>query len=56
IMNTPTLTLPHPRMCERNFVLVPLAEIMPDFVHPVLGKNIATLLEESPDRLQVKKI
>lgn len=56
ILNTPTLTLPHPRMCERNFVLVPLAEIMPDFVHPVLGKSIATLLEESPDRLQVKKI
>ncbi len=56
ILNTPALTLPHPRMCERNFVLVPLAEIMPDFVHPVLGKSIATLLEESPDRLQVKKI
>lgn len=56
ILNTSALTLPHPRMCERNFVLVPLAEIIPDFVHPVLGKSIATLLEESPDRLQVKKI
>lgn len=55
IINTPTLTLPHPRLSERNFVLIPLAEIMPDFVHPVLGKTIANLLTESPDRLQVKK-
>jgi len=55
IIHTPGLVLPHPRLCERNFVLVPLSEIMPDFIHPVSGKTIARLLAESPDRLQVKK-
>ena len=38
ILETPTLTLPHPRMTERAFVLVPLAEIAPDWVHPVTEK------------------
>lgn len=56
IIETPDLILPHPRLCERNFVLVPLAEIMPDFVHPVAGKTIARLLAESPDRLEVRKL
>ncbi|MEO0373443.1 MAG: 2-amino-4-hydroxy-6-hydroxymethyldihydropteridine diphosphokinase, partial [Cyanobacteria bacterium P01_A01_bin.17] len=37
VMETPTLTLPHPRLHERAFVLVPLAEILPDWVHPTLG-------------------
>ena len=45
ILNTPTLTLPHPRLHERAFVLVPLAEIAPNWVEPVSGKAIASLVE-----------
>jgi len=45
VLDTPTLQLPHPRMRERAFVLVPLAEIAPDWIEPVSGKAIATLVQ-----------
>lgn len=45
ILDTPTLQLPHPRMTERAFVLVPLAEIAPNWVEPVSGKAIAQLVQ-----------
>lgn len=45
VLDTPTLQLPHPRMHERAFVLVPLAEILPNGVEPVSGKAIAELLQ-----------
>lgn len=48
ILSTPTLTLPHPRMHVRRFVLEPLATIAPDVVHPTTRKSIATLLAELP--------
>jgi 2-amino-4-hydroxy-6-hydroxymethyldihydropteridine diphosphokinase len=52
---TEFLTLPHPRLHLRNFVLVPMSEIAPTFVHPILQKDIKTLLSESTDTSAVHR-
>lgn len=52
---TELLTLPHPRMHLRRFVLQPLAELAPSLVHPTLQQTIASLLENLDDRSQVKR-
>jgi 2-amino-4-hydroxy-6-hydroxymethyldihydropteridine diphosphokinase len=56
ILNSEKLTIPHPQIQFRRFVLEPLNELVPGFVHPVLNKKISVLLEECPDFLEVKPL
>lgn len=55
VVNLPQLAIPHPLMASRKFVLVPLAEIAPDAVHPVIKKNTIQLLQELKDTATVIK-
>jgi 2-amino-4-hydroxy-6-hydroxymethyldihydropteridine diphosphokinase len=55
VLNTPNLQIPHPRMNERAFVLVPLAEIAPDWIEPICGQAIAQLVQKI-DSSGVKRI
>ena len=54
ILETPALTIPHPHLQERAFVLVPLADLAPELIHPVLGKSVRLMLE-AVDRSGVKR-
>lgn len=56
VVESPGLEIPHPRLHLRNFVLYPLAEIAPEFIHPVLNKSNRELLAESEDTLSVCKL
>lgn len=56
ILSTENLVIPHPRIPERNFVLAPMVELAPDFVHPVLLKTMAELYRLSEDKLEVKRL
>lgn len=56
VIASPTLTIPHPQLHERNFVLTPLAAIAPELVHPLLQKKIIELSIASPDTSIVKAL
>jgi 2-amino-4-hydroxy-6-hydroxymethyldihydropteridine diphosphokinase len=51
--DTEFLTLPHPRLPARRFVLVPLTELVPNLIHPVLGNPVSELLSQTKDRSRV---
>jgi 2-amino-4-hydroxy-6-hydroxymethyldihydropteridine diphosphokinase len=53
VLETTDLTLPHPRLAERRFALVPLVEIAANVLHPVLGWTMRELLSRCPDRSAV---
>jgi 2-amino-4-hydroxy-6-hydroxymethyldihydropteridine diphosphokinase len=55
VVETALVSIPHPRLAERKFVLMPLVEIAPQYIHPVLNKNNALLLEECTDSSAVYK-
>ncbi|MGM0566739.1 MAG: 2-amino-4-hydroxy-6-hydroxymethyldihydropteridine diphosphokinase [Bacteroidota bacterium] len=56
IVNETDLQIPHPRMQNRMFTLMPLMEISPDFIHPVLKKPVSELKDQCPDQLRVDRL
>lgn len=56
IVTTENLIIPHPRLHLRKFCLVPLMEIMPNFIHPSLNKSIEQLLEECTDKSVISSL
>jgi len=56
VINEPELIVPHPYLAFRRFCLMPLCEIAPEFIHPLLKKNIQELLTELSDDLFVKRL
>ena len=56
IINSKDLILPHPNLHQRNFVLYPLAELIPDFIHPILMESIHELKNNCQDKLKAIKI
>jgi 2-amino-4-hydroxy-6-hydroxymethyldihydropteridine diphosphokinase len=56
ILHDASLHVPHPRMHERRFVLMPLSEIAPDLEHPELKTNISSLLKDCTDKTKVTRL
>ena len=55
VMDTSSLVLPHPRLHERRFVLMPIADIAPDWRHPILGLTAAQLLARLSSEQQIER-
>jgi len=56
VVQTPTLTIPHPRLHLRRFALMPLCDVMPNFVHPVFQMTQMELLQRCPDDSIVREL
>lgn len=56
VLSEPSLTLPHPHLHKRRFVLEPMCEIAPDYIHPVIGLSIAELLKQCTDTSFVQQL
>jgi 2-amino-4-hydroxy-6-hydroxymethyldihydropteridine diphosphokinase len=56
VIDTTSLVLPHPRLHERRFVLVPIAEIAPGWQHPILGLTAAQLLAQLSSKQQIRRL
>jgi len=56
VVSTNEITIPHPGMTERKFVLLPIKEINPDFIHPALGIHIDDLISKCSDKSTVNRI
>lgn len=56
IVNTEELSIPHPRLAERKFALLPLAELDPELIHPVFKKSIAEMLVDCQDDSDLERI
>lgn len=54
VIHLPELKIPHPLLDQRRFVLVPLVEIMPDFIHPIIKKNQESLMASCVDKSRVE--
>ena len=48
VVQSPTLEIPHPRLAQRRFVLVPLADLAPDLRHPLTGRTVREMLDSAP--------
>jgi 2-amino-4-hydroxy-6-hydroxymethyldihydropteridine diphosphokinase len=55
VLNTPSLIIPHPRLHERAFVLLPLMDIAPNLIHPVTGKSVREMAAEC-EAIEIQKI
>ena len=53
VIDSPDLTIPHPHLQERNFILVPFLELAPELIHPGLKQSIRSLFFSCTDKLKV---